>query len=207
MAADPWPIIHAERQALVADLQPLTDAQWATQSLCSEWTVRDVLAHMTATARMTPPRFMGHFIGSGFRFNAMTQKDVLAERGDTPADTLAGFKSRLDATTHPPGPINAMVAEAVIHSYDIRHPLGMSRTYPDDALTTVGTFVTSGNLLLGGKRRAQGLTLRATDVAWTHGSGPEVSGPMISLIMALVGRPAGLEQLEGDGVATLKERV
>ena len=207
MAADPWPIIHAEREALVADLAPLTDAQWATPSLCSAWTVRDVLAHMTATAKMTPPRFIGKFIGSGFRFNAMSAKNVRAELGDTPADTFAGFKSQLEATTHPPGPIDAMVAEAVIHSEDIRRPLGIARTYPDDALRTVATFITRGNLLLGGKRRAAGLTLRATDVAWTHGSGPEVSGPMISLIMALVGRRAGLEQLEGDGLATLRERL
>jgi len=52
----PWPLIHAEREALIADLGTLTDGQWATQSLCAEWTVRDVIGHMIATAaKMTPP--------------------------------------------------------------------------------------------------------------------------------------------------------
>jgi len=53
--SNPWPLIHAEREALAADLAMLTDEQWATRSLCADWTVRDVLGHMTATAKMTPP--------------------------------------------------------------------------------------------------------------------------------------------------------
>ena len=53
----PWPLIHAEREAVVADLGTLTDEQWATPSLCDGWTVRDVLGHMISTAKMTPPRF------------------------------------------------------------------------------------------------------------------------------------------------------
>ena len=46
VSTDVWGIIHAERQALAADLQALTESQWATPSLCTNWTVRDVLAHM-----------------------------------------------------------------------------------------------------------------------------------------------------------------
>ena len=205
--ADPWAMIHAERRAMLADVEDLTDEQWETPSLCAGWTVRDVLAHMTATAKMTPPKFMGKFIGSGFRFTAMSAKDVQRERGATPADALAFFRSRLDATSHPPGPIDAMVAESVIHGEDIRRPLGITRAYPEDATTTVASFITKSNLLLGGKRRSTGLSLKATDASWTLGSGPEVSGPLVSIIVALTGRKAGLDQLEGDGVATLAGRI
>ncbi len=54
MAAEsPWPAIHAERAALADDLAGLTDEQWATPSLCSLWSARDVLGHLTATARVT----------------------------------------------------------------------------------------------------------------------------------------------------------
>ena len=53
-ANDPWPTIHAERAAVADDLQAPSDAQWTTPSLCADWSVRDVLGHMTATARMTP---------------------------------------------------------------------------------------------------------------------------------------------------------
>jgi uncharacterized protein (TIGR03083 family) len=193
--------------ALIADLENVTDAQWATQSLCSAWTVRDVLAHMTTTAKMTPGRFFGKLAGSGFRFNAMNDKGVQEEQGATPAGALAAFKSVLDRTTSPPGPLDAMVAEIVIHSQDIRRPLGIAHTFQPEALTLVGNFVTRGNLLLGGKRRSTGLTLIASDVDWTHGSGQEVRGPLASIILALTGRKVGLADLTGDGVAILSGRI
>jgi uncharacterized protein (TIGR03083 family) len=207
MAASRWPIIHAERQALAADLQQLSDEQWATPSLCAGWSVRDVLAHMTATARMTPPRFVGKLAGAGFRFNAMTAKDVAAEGGDSPADTLSRFNAQLGATTHPPGPIDAMVGEMVVHGEDIRRPLRIPHRYSDDALTTAAEFYRGSNLLIGAKRRAEGLTLRATDIEWMAGSGPEVSGPLASIVLAITGRRAGLNDLTGDGLATLTGRI
>jgi uncharacterized protein (TIGR03083 family) len=52
-----WPTIHAERKALADDLAGLTAEQWATQSLCSEWNVHQVLAHQLSAAKMTPPKF------------------------------------------------------------------------------------------------------------------------------------------------------
>lgn len=207
MAGNQWPLIRAERVALIADLEPLTDAQWSTPSLCAGWSVRDVLAHMTTTAKMTPGRFVGRLAGSGFRFNAMNDKGVQEEQGATPAGALAGFKAQLDRTTSPPGPLDAMVAEIVIHSQDIRRPLGIVHTYQPDALTLVGDFVIKGNLLLGGKRRATGLTLTATDADWARGAGPEVKGPLPSIILALTGRKAGLSDLTGDGLATLTGRI
>jgi uncharacterized protein (TIGR03083 family) len=207
MASGAWPLIHAEREALVADLHQLQEPQWATQSLCAEWTVRDALAHMTATAKMTPPRFFGKFMGSGFRFNVMSAKDIAAERGTSGADALARFRNVLGATTHPPGPLEAMVGEVVVHGEDIRRPLGIRHRYADDALTTTADFYRRSNLLIGAKRRAQGLTLRADDVDWTAGSGPEVAGPLASIILAITGRRAGLDDLSGEGVATLRGRV
>ncbi|HEY7927413.1 MAG TPA: maleylpyruvate isomerase family mycothiol-dependent enzyme [Candidatus Dormibacteraeota bacterium] len=207
MASSPWPLIHAERKALAEDLRQLAESQWATQSLCSDWTIRDALAHMTATAKMTPPRFFGKFMASGFRFDAMSAKDVAAERGSSGADALARFTAMLDATTHPPGPVEAMVGEAVVHSEDIRRPLGIHHRYSDEALTRTADFYRSSNLLIGAKRRADGLTLRADDVAWTAGSGPEVIGPLASIILAITGRRVGLDDLSGDGLATLRGRA
>jgi uncharacterized protein (TIGR03083 family) len=207
LAGSQWPLIHAERVALITDLDRVPDEQWSTQSLCSAWTVRDVLAHMTTTAKMTPGRFIGRFARSGFRFNAMNAKGVQEEQGTTPADGLARFKAQLDRTTSPPGPLDAMVAEIIIHGDDIRRPLGITHMYQPEALTLVGHFVINGNLLLGGKRRATGLKLSATDVDWSEGVGPEVNGPMASIIIALTGRRAGMADLTGEGVATLSGRI
>jgi uncharacterized protein (TIGR03083 family) len=205
--SDPWPIIHESRRALAADLEGLGDAQWATPSLCAGWTVRDVLGHMTATAKMTPPKFFAHLAGAGFRFNAMAAKDAAAEAGTSGADALARFKSGLTSTTHPPGPVEAMVGESMLHPEDIRRPLGITYAYPPEGLMRAADFYKGSNLLLGTKNRIAGLTLKATDVQWSHGSGPEVSGPMLDLLMAMTGRTAGLASLSGPGLATLRSRM
>jgi uncharacterized protein (TIGR03083 family) len=202
----PWPLIHAEREALIADLGTLTDDQWAARSLCGDWTVRDVLGHMIATAKMTPPKFVVSMAAAGFRFNAMTAKGVAAEATAEPADGLANFRGHMKDTTHPPGPVEAMLGEAVIHSADIRKPLGMAHEYPEEALVRVADFYRASNLIVGAKQRIDGLTLRATDTDWSTGSGPEVTGPHLSLILAMTGRPAALADLSGAGLGTLKSR-
>jgi len=60
---------------------------------------------------------------------------------------------------------------------------------------------------IGLKSRIAGLRLTATDTAWTNGDGPEVSGPILSLVMAMTGRAAAVDDLSGDGVATLRARM
>src|SRR5947207_7208026 len=103
MASSPWPTIHAERKALAADLEALSDEQWKTPSLCAGWTVRDVLAHMTATSSMTPPKFFAKMLASGFRFNSFANKEIARETQGSRADTLGVFKDRADLSSHPPG--------------------------------------------------------------------------------------------------------
>ena len=203
---DVWAVIHAERRALLADLQGLSDAQWSTPSLCTDWTVRDVLAHMTATARTTPASFFRKMLLSGFRFTSMQAKDIAAERGASPAETLARFAAEVDSSKHPPGPTDSWLGEAIVHAEDIRRPLRMPHPYPTDAAVRVADFYKGSNLIIGAKSRIAGLSLRATDTSWTHGEGPQVAGPIISLVLAMTGRKAALADLAGDGVTILESR-
>jgi uncharacterized protein (TIGR03083 family) len=204
---EPWTLIHAERRALAEDLSGLTPDQWAQPSLCTGWSVREVLAHMTATAKTTPAKFFPGLIGSGFKFNSFVAKALSNELGSSGADTLANFRTILDATTHPPGPTMAMVGESVVHGGDIRRPLGITHAYAPEALMKAADFYKSSNLLIGAKKRIAGLTLRATDVEWSNGSGPEVTGPMASLVLAMCGRSLALDDLSGDGVTAMRGRA
>ena len=201
--ASPWPTIHAERGALAADLTSLTDEQWSTPSLCVGWTVCDVLAHMTATAKTTAPKFLGKFARSGFRFHNMSANDVARETAGSPMDTLAEFRSQITSTSSPPGPIDAMLGEVLVHSEDIRRPLGITHVYPPDAVARAAEFYQRSNLLIGAKTRVAGLKLKASDADWSIGEGPEVTGPGISLLLAMTGRRAALEDISGEGVARL----
>lgn len=55
--------------------------------------------------------------------------------------------------------------------------------------------------------RVAGLRLVATDVDWSHGDGPAVTGTGEGILLADSGRPAGLEHLDGEGVGALRERL
>jgi uncharacterized protein (TIGR03083 family) len=203
---DIWPVVHAERKALAADLRGLDAGDWARPSLCGDWTVRDVLAHMTSGARLTPPAFFGQLIGSGFSFGKVQEKGVAAQRGASPADTLANFESVLTSVKHPPGPTATWLGETIVHGEDIRRAVGIKHAYPAGAIVAVADFYKGSNLLIGSKTRIAGLTLRATDADWSHGTGPEAKGPILSLVMAMTGRKAADDDLAGDGVATLRSR-
>jgi uncharacterized protein (TIGR03083 family) len=202
-----WTTIAVERGALADDLTGLDADRWTTQSLCEDWTVRDVLAHMTSTAAMTAPKFLLGFLGSRFDFGSFAAKGIARHRGDTPAETLQHFRAQQGSTSSPPGPKLSWLGETIVHAEDIRRPLGIRHAYPTEAVQSVLDFYKRSNVLLGTKSRIEGLTLRATDADWSHGSGPVVEGPVLSLLVAATGRAAACDDLTGDGVATLRSRA
>ena len=205
--SDIWSIVHAERKALVSDLEQLNDAQWTAQTLCSEWNVQQRLGHMTATARITPGKFLPKLNGSGVSFTRMQAKDIAAETAGGPKGVLANFAGLVDATNKPPGPPQTVLGETIVHASDIRRPLGIAHEFPPEALAAVGDFYRGSNLIIGGKKRAAGVTVKATDTTWTAGEGPVVSGPALSLVMAIAGRKAVVEDLSGEGVSILSGRM
>ena len=133
--AGTWPLIHAERAALAADLAELTGQQWATRSLCDRFTVREVLAHLTAGASLNPVRWLAGVIRCRFDFDQQVAMRLAEQMGTTPADTLARFRHAITSTTKPPLPAVAMLGEAIVHGEDIRWPLGIQRDYPITTLT------------------------------------------------------------------------
>jgi uncharacterized protein (TIGR03083 family) len=205
--ADLWKLIHDQREKVGDALATLTDADWETASLCTGWRVHDVVAHMVETHLMTPPRFAGRFAASGFRFNTFAAKGVALHATQTPASLLAQYRETAPRSTAPPGPKMTWLAEAVIHGEDAVRPTGRSVAISPVALGAVAGFVRGSTPLLHGKQRSAGLRLRATDIDWTAGDGPEVSGPAVSLILAMSGRKPALSELTGDGAETLRSRV
>jgi uncharacterized protein (TIGR03083 family) len=206
MAESPWPTIHAERAALAADLDDVPADRWSTPSLCEGWTVHQVLAHMLATAEMNPLTFFGKFAGAGFNFAKMADKDIAKHSHGGPLATLKAFHAVQSSTSAPPGPKDSWLGETLVHAEDIRRPLGIAHAYPLPWVTRAIEFYAGSNTLIGGKRRVDGLTLTATDADWSHGSGPVVEGPAMSLLLATTGRTSALDDLTGDGVDTLRSR-
>jgi uncharacterized protein (TIGR03083 family) len=201
-----WPLVHAERAALAADLADLTGEQWATPTLCTGLTVREVLAHLTAGASLNPVRWLAGVIRCRFDFDKQVAMRLAEQLGSTPAETFDRFRSVLTSTTKPPLPTLAMLGETIVHSQDIRLPLGIRHDYPIETLTRVAEYYQGSDLPVLTRKRIRGLRLAATDGPFSTGSGPLVSGTTLALTMAMAGRRAYCDAIRGDGAATLRER-
>jgi uncharacterized protein (TIGR03083 family) len=201
-----WPLVHAERAALAADLAGLTGQQWAAPSLCTGFTVRQVLAHLTAGASLNPVRWLAGVIRCRFDFDKQNSLRLAEQLGATPAETLARFRRVITSTTKPPVPATAMLGETIVHAQDIRRPLGIHRDYPIAALTRLAQYYQGSDLVVPAKARIAGLRLQASDGPFASGSGPLVSGPTLALIMAMTGRVTYCDDLGGDGAAALRTR-
>ncbi len=196
---------RAERADLAEFLATLTPQDWGAPSLCTKWTVKDVVAHVISYEELGAAGMLKRFAKGWVvranqvgvdEFAALSPQQLLDFLRDhlTPKGLTAGF-----------GGMIALV-DGTIHHQDIRRSLGRPRAVPEDRLQRVLGLV-PGNPRLGAGRRIRGLRLRANDIDWAHGRGPEVTGPGEALLMAMAGRPAALADLDGPGLPTLAKRL
>jgi uncharacterized protein (TIGR03083 family) len=196
---------RAERTDLAAFLATLTPQEWQAPSLCDRWTVKDVVAHIISYEDLGVFGLIKRFAKGWVvranevgveEFSAMSPDDLLTylNRHLQPRGLTAGF-----------GGMIALV-DGTVHHQDIRRALQRPRTVPADRVARILPLV-PGNPRLGAGKRIRGLRLRATDVDWTHGSGPEVSGAGEALLMAMTGRSAVIGELAGPGQAILARRL
>ncbi|MCD2192485.1 maleylpyruvate isomerase family mycothiol-dependent enzyme [Actinomycetospora endophytica] len=203
-----WPAIRVERASLVADLSDLTPEQWATHSLCTDWTIEETVAHLSAAASVGRLRWFRSAIGARFDFALHNRRRLDEQLGATPAETLAILRSKIDSTVRPMGDERAWLGEVVVHGADIRRPLGLPPTTPLSASTAVAEFYASRDFAVPSRTTAAGLRLVADDGPFTAGSDddPLVTGPTLALVLAMAGRAAFCDELSGPGVATLRDR-
>ncbi|WP_431993262.1 maleylpyruvate isomerase family mycothiol-dependent enzyme [Streptomyces albogriseolus] len=201
-----WSMIRAERAALADDLAELSPGQWATPSLCDGLTVREVLGHLTAGASLNTVRWLAGVVRCRFDFDKQVAMRLAEQLGSGPDDALARFRNTVSSTTKPPLPALAMLGETVVHGEDIRRPLGIRREYPVETVTAVAGYYRGTDLVVVAKGRIGGLRLVASDGPFATGDGPLVSGRTIDLVMAMTGRAACCDELDGDGVGTLRSR-
>jgi uncharacterized protein (TIGR03083 family) len=202
-----WKYIHGERAQMVETLTALSGDQWATPSLCEGWTVQEATGHILAAAEQTPVNFYKELISAGFKFDVFTDRAAKRLGAIEPAELIPRIQARTTTTNHPPAPVMAMLGEIIVHGEDIRRPLGLQHRVPEAALVALADSYKKSNILLGAKRRIAGLKLNATDSDWVWGDGPEVSGPLLSLIMAMTGRRGADSDLTGEGLTTLAGRA
>lgn len=211
----PWRLVVEERQDILAFLRNLTSDQWEMPSLCAGWRIKDVAAHLLVdepvqagmAQRVLPLLAKQRF--SADRLNsAWIAQNHLRASGSIIESFQEDSLRAVGVIGHLLGPAVALRA-LVIHHQDMRRPLHIERVVPPDRLVAaLDALVTwKGSVSIGSRSRTRGLRLRALDVAWSHGDGPEVFGPGEAIVMALAGRGVALEDLEGEGKTVLAERM
>lgn len=199
-----WTMVHAERAALIDDLTHLDDEQWETPSLCDGWTVHDVAAHLVASARTTRLGFTVGLVRARLDFHRYNARGVQRERGASPRETLARLRQVAPRRSTPPAPLDSRFVEEIVHGEDIRRPLGLAHSYPQDAVVRSLRLQARTPASIGGaKELVTGLRLVGTDVDLSIGDGPEVNGTALSLLLAISGRRVAPDELHGPGTATL----
>ena len=116
------------------------------------------------------------------------------------------FRSIVTSTKSAPGPPAAWLGEVVVHSEDIRRPLGLIHAVPVEVATAVARFYARRDFTVASRSTIQGLRVEATDGSFASGDGPLVRGTTLALTMAMAGRDAYCDQLTGPGVPTVRAR-
>lgn len=200
--------VSAERRRLADHVADLTDAQWATGSLCAAWTARDVVAHLTTTTRTGVLRIARAAVRARGSFDRM-EIALAGERAaaHSTAELVAQLRESAESSRRFPGsaPVDPLM-DLVIHGQDIARPLGRSYVSPPEVVATSLAHVATSSFL-GAPRRLAGLRIVSADTDWSLGDGPEVIGPDIDLLLVASGRPSGLAALAGPGLATLTDRL
>jgi uncharacterized protein (TIGR03083 family) len=203
-----WKCVEEERRTLAALLTTLAPHQWEAASLCTEWRVRDVAAHVAMTPAGAPSTWqmvtgLVRARGDLWRFG----RDVaIAWGADLSTGDIVATLDRHAGSRRMPRVTNAqnMLLDILVHGQDIAVPLGIERPVPPEAGTAAFHRIWSMGWPFRARTKLAGLRLLATDADIAVGDGPVVRGPLAALLLLTTGRTAAARgQLEGPGLQLL----
>jgi uncharacterized protein (TIGR03083 family) len=207
--------VVADEVTAIADLlESLDEGQLDTPSLCEGWRVRDVAGHIASGSCISLPSVLGQTVRHGFSVPKASRDGAIAWANEHSAAQMAA-QLRRTAASYPtekqtgllrvfkPGDL---VLDQLVHLQDMRRPLGLGTDLPEEQLLAALTVAPEVKGFVGAAKRSKGLRFEATDVDWSWGSGPGVRGTGEAILLALTGRPAGLADLDGEGLGELARR-
>ena len=202
-----WGFIHAERARLADLLATLEPEQWARATLCADWSVEQVVAPLAAAANTGRWAWIGSIIREGFDPEKHNARLLERHLGATREETLARFRDSITKTVAPTKDFQAFLGEVIVHGQDIARPLGLDLNPDDTATIEVARYFAAKDFAVNSRTLEKELRLSAVDADFESGSGPEVTGRLLDLVMAMAGRPEVLTDLPGSGVSELRRRM
>jgi len=202
-------VIAGQRRALADLLAELDENDWERPSLCGQWRVKDVAAHIALT-----PQSPGivRILAKGLRargdLQAVNRDMAVAHADRPPTELVAQLRELADSRRKPAiTTLDNLLFDTMVHIQDVAVPLGLTAAMPLDAAREGAERVWQMGWPFWARRRLRGLRLTATDIDWSAGEGAEVRGPVQALLLLLTGRTkAARPQLSGPGTERLADK-
>lgn len=204
---DAWALLARERRTFADLLDTLTPDQWEHASLCDQWSVREVATHMMVGPTGSFVGFLTAMVKARGRFDVANQVMVDRRSGRPTAEIAEDFRSQAENRFSPPGfDWHAPLTDFLLHRLDVTVALGLTSDPAPEAWHEALGFLVSKRArtgFVGGELPT--LSYRASDVDWSDGAGPEVTGPAEVFALAMTRRPQRLDELSGDGAEALRD--
>lgn len=203
-----WAVIAGRRRELADLLAGLHEEEWERPSLCAEWRVRDVAAHVALTPQSPGMlRILAAGVRAGGDFQVVNRDLALAHAQRPTTELVAELRELADSRARPAiTTLDNLLFDVLVHVQDVALPLGRTVPMPLAAAREGLDRVWRMGWPFWARRRFRGTRLVATDVDWTAGDadGAEIRGPADALLLLLTGRSAAaLPRLAGNGIARL----
>ena len=200
-------LARAERGDLRELLTGLSPEEWRAPSLCTGWSVQDVVAHMLSYEELSTRQLAERFIRGRLRVDRTNAIGLREYAGRTPAELVQLLDDHLTPAGLTAGMGGAIaLTDGMIHQQDIRRPMGRPRPIPGERLVPALRTALFAPTVRG-VLRVRDVRLVATDIDWTFGRGPEVRGTAEAILMSVAGRRGVVAELSGPGQERLAHRL
>ena len=208
-----WAAIDAHRLDLAGLLDGLSEEDWRRPSLCTDWTVRDVAAHLTLQQVGLGDllAMSGGMVRARGNLDRMVA-DAARRRAAklTTGQTIAEIRAMVGSRRHNLGvTYRETLIDILVHSQDIAVALDRELPVPPPAAATALDRMWSMRWPppFPATHIMKRYRLTATDTDWSAGEGPEVDAPIGALLLLGAGRLVALPHLSGPGAVDLTTRL
>jgi uncharacterized protein (TIGR03083 family) len=176
----------AQRTGLVQVLDGLAESDWDRPSLCENWRIREVVAHITLPYRHSAAAVLAAMVRARGKFDVAADRLARRDATEPPALLLDCLRRNLSHRWKPPGggQIGAL-SHDVIHGLDITEALDLQPVSPPERLVEV---LNSPKLIRAFNVDLTPYRLVATDCDYTYGQGRSVQLPAKDLLLIVTGR-------------------
>ncbi len=199
-----WERAGKLRRDLADMVEGLSAEQLQSPTLCEQWNVQGVTCHVTSFVTHSFPKFMFTVAKNRGDFEKASQAMANNELARPFSDVLADLRAKATKSSAlPMFPEELTMTDTMIHTQDIRRPLGLDGGFDDKSMRSALDFLTEHKMAttLVDRKPLEGIKLSPSDLDWSWGDGAEITGKAESIMMAMANRPSAMADISGPGAA------